>query len=126
MAKCPICSQENSDYNTFCLNCGFRLNTTNRKRKSKSHEASLILSIFLPGISYFYLEQWYRGLLFFVSIFGFFFATSIFAILYDGIYNLDDLVITYMLIVFYAGLYIYQIYDIHRITKLINVGEITF
>ncbi len=126
MSKCPICSQENSEYNTYCLNCGFKLNNKVKNKKSKSYETSLILSIVLPGISYFYLEQWYRGFLFYVVCGAFFFVSAVFSVLYDIIYPFDTEIIAIMIIVFYILCYLYQIYDVHRLTKLINLGEITF
>lgn len=124
MTKCPICGYENPKENTTCTYCGSSLfnerSNNNPFDKPRNMAVSIILAIFLPGISYFYLKQWYKGLylilLFPILMFVYPFVGG----MYISIYPISISLITGLLLITYLLLYLLQIYDIIQQTKILN------
>ncbi len=120
MIKCPVCGYENKN-NNVCVNCEFNLKShseTNEKYGSRNIILSIILSMFLPGISYFYLRQWYRGFLFILLYPVLLFNFSMVGALYDSIFTLEFTSI--VLLTLYILMYIIQIIDVIKITQQLN------
>lgn len=125
MVKCSTCDFENPDDNTYCIRCGSKIIKHEKTSADvKTLEVSIILAIFLPGISYFYLKQWRRGILFFLVFPIMLFNFAFIAGFYTMTYTLDVFIITVLLIISFSVLYLVQIYDVVKITKLINRGVI--
>ena len=87
---------------------------------------SILLAIFLPGISYFYIEQWYSGILFLLLIPLIFISYAVIAAFYSTTYNISSEIGVYLVVLTWFVLYIFQIYKVIKLTKLINQGIIRF
>lgn len=133
MVRCLRCATECADHIRYCPICGNDLTSNNShiqktyQRKSKRLEVALLLSIFLPGISYFYLELWYRGVLFYLSYILFFLVLGIksgFYYTYNHTLNADY--ISMLILIVYFLVYVFQVIDIIRRTNMINEGKIRF
>lgn len=135
MIRCLRCSTDCDDNLSYCPNCGNNLMTNNLTNviqenyhvKNKRLEIALLLSIFLPGISYFYLELWYRGVLFYLSYILFFLILGI----KSGFYytygnNLNVNYISMLILGIYLLVYIFQVIDVIKRTNMINEGQIRF
>ncbi len=141
MLRCSNCGFKNDENCKYCQNCGLSLikdNTENLdrndvknnkdkfKQKNKKIEISALLAIFLPGISYFYLEQWYRGILFFLFFPILFFYMAIKAAVYTMVYPISINETAYIIVIISLIVYVIQIYDIIQLTRKINNGDILF
>ncbi|OED30534.1 hypothetical protein [Methanosphaera sp. WGK6] len=119
MIRCPNCDFENYDKTKYCVDCGKNL-TNIKQTNTFKLRVSLILAIILPGISYFYLKQIYKGLMFLMLFpllfFNFLFIGGEYMICYPISINL----ITLFLEIIFVILYLFQIYDIIKITKKAN------
>ena len=123
MTKCPHCGCENDINNVICLNCGSYLEISTIKNKNVG--LSLFLAAVLPGIAYFYLEQYYRGILYFSLLFSVIFSLALFTAFYGPNRIIEEIYINSVFSSFIC-LYILQIYDVIKRTKLINDGIIRF
>ena len=132
MIKCPRCGFHNQNNDKYCIYCGFKLisNLDNASDKTvikqKNMVISILLAIFLPGISYFYIEQWYSGILFLLLIPLIFISYSVIAAFYSTTYNISSEIGVYLVMLTWLVLYIFQIYKVIKLTKLINQGIIRF
>ena len=112
--KCNVCGCENNNTNTTCIKCGNNLtNQVNNMNSTTQHKIKiipLILSIILPGISYLYLRQYLRALVFLLVFPLIFFS---FAFMIPSRVSLA----AYMIIIIIALVYIYQIIDCYKIAS---------
>ncbi|WP_455644978.1 hypothetical protein [Methanosphaera sp.] len=119
MIRCPKCDFENYDKTEYCVNCGKNLTNIEQTHTFKL-SISLILAIILPGISYFYLKQTYKGLMFFalfpLLLINFAFIGGEYTICYP----ISVKMIISLLKIVLVMLYLFQIYDIIKITKKVN------
>ncbi|MDO5825830.1 MAG: zinc ribbon domain-containing protein [Methanosphaera sp.] len=135
MHRCLRCSTQCDDNVRYCPNCGSNLaiddmkSTVQRqyRTKIKRLEIALLLSIFLPGISYFYLELWYRGVLFYLSYVIFFLVLGLKSGLYQSYaHNVNSTHIAMLIIAIYFLIYVFQVIDVIKRTNMINEGKIIF
>lgn len=131
MMQCLKCGSNIEDQSNFCPYCGCNL-TTNMQESSyfvikhKSREVSLLLALFLPGFSYFYLGLFKRGILYFLSFVIILFILPIKAGFYGNIVMVNSQVLLVILSIFSLCIYLYQIYDVIQKTKYINSGLIRY
>lgn len=118
MNICPICGCENSDENINCSACGSKLVSVSSDSEytkliqSKNSNLAIILSVILPGFSYFYLKQWYKGILFFLLFPLLFVFYSLIYAFYRQIGPLKVDYVALLLMITYFVLYVLQIIDI--------------
>ncbi|MBQ6443362.1 MAG: hypothetical protein IJJ11_01635 [Methanosphaera sp.] len=135
MIRCLRCATNCDDDLKYCPNCGNNLMTNNSANniqsnyqiKNKRLEIALLLSIFLPGISYFYLELWYRGILFYLSYVLFFIILGIksgFYYTYGNTLNVNH--ISMLILFIYLLVYVFQVIDVIKRTNMINNAQIRF
>lgn len=135
MIRCLRCGTNCDDNLRYCPNCGNDLTASgfagdiqsDYHRKNKRLEIALLLSIFLPGISYFYLELWYRGILFYLSYVLFFLILGIksgFYYTYGNNLNVDY--ISMLILFIYLLVYVFQVIDVIKRTNMINNAQIRF
>lgn len=121
--KCNICGCENDNRNITCIKCGNNLtnnmNSTNMNSTTthKIRIFPLILSIILPGISYLYLRQYTRALLFLLVFPLIFFTIAIILSFYTTMIPSRVSLAAYIIILVVALAYIYQIVDCYKIAS---------
>ena len=131
MKKCLKCGSNIEDESRFCQYCGYELTADfnefpNIICKEKRMEISLLLAIFLPGISYFYLGLFKRGILYLLSFMILFLVLAIKSGFYTNISQINTQVLAILYIIVGLCIYVYQIIDVIEKTKMINNKYIRF
>jgi len=131
MKKCLKCGSNVEDENRFCQYCGYELTDDingfpNIICKEKRMEISVLLAIFLPGISYFYLGLFKRGILYLLSFMILFLVLAIKSGFYTNIAQINTQILAIVYIIVCLCIYAYQIMDVVEKTKMINNKYIRF
>lgn len=123
MVKCLNCGETSENDANYCSYCGSNITSDinyNISRKQKNQDVSLLLAIILPGISYFYLGLWKRGILYYSSFILIFIVVAVKAGFYNNIELINTQVLLLTILIFFLLVYVYQIFDVVRKTMMIN------